>query len=73
LIAWLIVSIVTLLFVAAFAVALARHGLALGRTAKRMADEVSPLTKEISQEAERASARAGGLQAPTLGRKETRR
>lgn len=72
-IAWLIVSLVTLLLVVAFAIALARHGLALGRTAKRMSEEVGPLANEISREAERASTRAGNLEPPTLGRKESRR
>lgn len=44
---WLAIGLVTLLAVAAMLVALVRHGLLVGRAARRMNDEVSPITSEI--------------------------
>jgi hypothetical protein len=49
-------------------VALIRHVLVLGRALGRFGDEVGPIAREISQQADRASARAqripGGTRRP---------
>jgi hypothetical protein len=44
---WLAIGLVTLLAVAAMLAALVRHGLLVGRAARRMNDEVTPITSEI--------------------------
>jgi hypothetical protein len=64
LVVWLVIGLVTLAAIAAFAVFLVRHVMILGRTAGRMQDELAPLAQEISRESARASDRAGNLRMP---------
>ncbi|MGZ8579703.1 MAG: hypothetical protein ACXWW9_00290 [Actinomycetota bacterium] len=61
LVVWFVIGIVSTLAVLAFLIALIRHLLVLGRTARRMQDEISPIAQEISAEGSRASDRASRL------------
>ena len=61
LVVWFIVGIVSTVAVLAFLLALIRHLLVLGRTARRIQDELSPIVQEISVEGSRANERASRL------------
>jgi hypothetical protein len=65
LVVWFVISIVATAAVIACLVALVRHVLLVGRTARRFQDELAPLTGAISSEADRASRRASALQPPS--------
>lgn len=64
LVVWFIVAIVSTIAVLAFLIALIRHLLVLGRTARRMQDELSPIVQEISDQGMRAGDRASRLTPP---------
>ena len=52
-----------------FVVALARHAVIIGRTARRFQEEVGPLAAEVADEGAKTSDRAGRLGLPrTHGR-----
>jgi hypothetical protein len=61
LVVWFVIGIVSAAAVLACMVALIRHLLVLGRTARRMQDELAPIVQEISERGERASRRAADL------------
>jgi hypothetical protein len=61
LVVWFVVGIVSTVAVLALLITLIRHLLVLGRTARRMQDELSPIVQEISSEGTRASDRASRL------------
>jgi hypothetical protein len=61
---WLVVSLVTVVALAAVSVALVRHAIVIGRTAREAAEEVGPIAREVAAERARASERAARLQAP---------
>jgi len=61
LLVWFVIGIVSTVAVIAFLIALIRHLLVLGRAARRMQDELSPIVQEISSEGARASDRASRL------------
>ena len=61
LIVWFVIGIVSTIAVLAFLTALIRHLLLLGRTARRMQEELAPMAQEISEQGTRASARASRL------------
>lgn len=58
---WFVIGIITTIAVLAFLIALIRHLLVLGRTARRMQDEMAPIVQEISSQGARASDRASRL------------
>lgn len=58
---WFVIGIISTVAVLAFLIALIRHLLVLGRTARRLQDEVSPIAREISADGGRASERASRL------------
>jgi hypothetical protein len=60
---WFVITILTTAAVIAVLIALVRHVLLLGRTARRMQEEVSPLAREISTGVADAGAKAQGFQA----------
>jgi hypothetical protein len=60
-IVWFAIGIVSTIAVLAFLIALIRHLLVLGRTARRMTDELNPIVQEISAGGARASERASRL------------
>lgn len=64
---WFLVAIVSTLAVIACLVALVRHVLVLGRTARQLQEAVAPLADEISRQGARASDRAASLQVPSRG------
>ncbi|HET9311610.1 MAG TPA: hypothetical protein VFP41_10380 [Actinomycetota bacterium] len=61
LVVWFVIGIVTTIVVLAFLIALIRHVLVLGRTARQMQEELSPVVQEISAQGTRASDRAARL------------
>jgi hypothetical protein len=61
LIVWFVIGIVTTIAVLAFLIALIRHLLVLGRSARQMQDELSPVVQEISAQGTRANDRASRL------------
>ena len=67
---WLVVGLLSLVAVLAVLIALIRHLFVLGRAAGRFQDEVGPLTREIGELADSASAdrRASGPEVRSLNR-----
>lgn len=65
---WLAIGLVTLLAVAAMLVALVRHGLLVGRAARRMNDEVTPITSEIQAMTAASQARRSAKRGRTSDR-----
>jgi hypothetical protein len=61
LVVWFVIGIVSTIAVLAFLIALIRHLLVLGRTARRMQDELAPIVREISDDGVRASDRVSRL------------
>ena len=64
LVVWFIVAIVSTVAVIACLVALVRHVMVLGRSARELQDAVKPLADEITAGGDRASSRAASLQIP---------
>ena len=64
LVVWFVVAFVATVAVLAILIALVRHLLVLGRSARRMQDEVAPIVQAISTEGMRASDRASRLKPP---------
>jgi len=61
---WLVVAIVTTAALIAFAIALGRHVLVLGRTVRRFQEEVQPIAGDVSRQGSRASDHAAKLHPP---------
>ncbi len=61
LLVWFVIGIVSTVAVLAFLIALIRHMVVLGRTARRMQDELAPIAQEIAAQGDRASERASRL------------
>ena len=61
LLVWFVIGIVSTIAVLAFLIALIRHMVVLGRTARRMQDELAPIAQEIATQGDRASERASRL------------
>jgi hypothetical protein len=64
---WFIIGIVTTVAMVAFVIALVRHVLLLGRTARRMQEEIAPIARQISSGVDRASTKAASLRPPSIG------
>ena len=62
---WFILGGAVAVVLLAFLIALIRQVFLLGRTARRMQEELAPITRDISSQAARASSRAGSLKPPT--------
>ena len=67
LLVWLVVAIVTTLVIVAFVVAMIRHVLLLGRTARRMQEEIAPIAQEITTGVDQASRKTSAMQPPSFG------
>ena len=67
--AWFIVAVVSTSLVLLCIAGLAYQVVLIGRTARRLQDEVRPLTEALSREGQRASARASSMQAPGRARR----
>jgi hypothetical protein len=67
LLVWFVIGIVTAVAMVAFALALVRHVLLLGRTARRMQDEIAPIANDITSGVDRASTKASSLRPPSFG------
>jgi hypothetical protein len=61
LLAWFVIGAVTTVAMIAFLVALIRHVLLLGRTARRMQEEIAPITQQIAAGADQAGTKAASL------------
>jgi hypothetical protein len=61
---WFIVALTTSVAVIVFAIALVRHGLIVGRTAKQFQEEAQPVVDDISRQTRRASEHAASLKPP---------
>ena len=68
LVAWFVIGVVTTAAMIALFIALGRHALVLGRTAKRMQEEVQPIADDISRLTARQQAKMGELRAKTPAR-----
>jgi hypothetical protein len=62
---WFILGGAVAVVLVAFLVALIRQVFLLGRTARRMQEELAPITRDISSQAALASSRAGSLKPPS--------
>jgi len=60
-IVWLVVGLLTFAVTIAMLIALTRHLLVLGRALRRFGDEVSPVAREVMEQADRASSRTQGI------------
>lgn len=67
LLVWFVIGIVTAVAMVAIAVALVRHVLLLGRTARRMQEEITPIANDITSGVDRASTKASSLRPPSVG------
>jgi ABC-type protease/lipase transport system fused ATPase/permease subunit len=61
---WFVVALVSTVALIVCAIALVRHGLILGRTAKQFQEEAQPEVDEISRQAQKASRHASSLPVP---------
>jgi hypothetical protein len=62
---WFILGGAVAVVLLAFLVALIRQVFLLGRTARRMQEELAPITRDISSQAARAGSRAGSMKPPS--------
>jgi uncharacterized membrane protein (DUF106 family) len=61
LVVWFVVGIVSTTAILAFLIALMRHLLVLGRTMKRLQDELQPIADDVAREGQRAGAHASAI------------
>jgi hypothetical protein len=64
LVVWFVVGIVTTVALVTFLVALGRHALILGRTARQAQDAIAPLADDIARGAGRAATKTQGFRMP---------
>ena len=64
LVVWFIVAIVSTAAVIACLIALVRHVMVLGRSARALQEAVRPLADQIAADGDRASKRSASLQVP---------
>jgi adenosyl cobinamide kinase/adenosyl cobinamide phosphate guanylyltransferase len=65
---WLFLGIATTAVFLVFAVAVGRHAIIIGRTARRFRDEVGPIAQDVSREGSETADRAEGLRVPRRSR-----
>jgi hypothetical protein len=68
---WLLIAILSTIAVIAVLVALVRHVLLVGRTARELHGAVTPLVEEIGRQGGRASERASNVRLPQVGGRPT--
>jgi hypothetical protein len=61
---WFVIAVLSTLVVIVCAVALVRHILLLGRTAKQAQDEIQPIVDDIARQGREASAKTASFQVP---------
>jgi hypothetical protein len=61
---WLLLGILTTAVFLIFAVALGRHAIIIGRTARRFRDEVGPMAQDLSRDGSETADRAQALRMP---------
>lgn len=62
---WFILGAAVAVVAIAFLIALIRQVFLLGRTARRMKEELEPVVRDISSQASRAGARAAAIKPPS--------
>jgi len=62
---WFVVALVTTVALLACGIALVRHFILIGRTARRFQEEAQPIVDDMSRGGRRASERAAALRPPT--------
>ena len=61
LVVWFVVGIVSTLAILACLIGLLRHILILGRTVRRLQEEVRPIADDVAREGQRASSHASAM------------
>jgi len=61
---WLLLAMLAAIVVLVFAISLGRHVVLVGRTARRLQDEVGPLATDVSREGAEVADRVERLEAP---------
>ena len=64
LVVWLVLTLLSIVALAAVLVGLVRSALVLGRSVSRFGEELGPLTSEIGDQGRRAAERGSSLQRP---------
>jgi hypothetical protein len=64
LVVWLVVTLLSILAIAAVLIGLVRQAFVLSRSLRRFSDEVGPLAAEIGREGDRAAERGSNLTPP---------
>lgn len=69
LVAWFVIGVVTTVALIAFLIALTRHALVLGRSAKQMQEAVQPIADDISRSTARQQRKIAEMKGkvPTFG------
>jgi glutamine synthetase adenylyltransferase len=69
LVAWFVIGVVTTVALIAFLIALTRHALVLGRSARQMQEAVQPIADEISRQTARQQRKVAEMRSkvPTMG------
>ena len=67
LVVWFVIGLVTTVALIAFFIALGRHALVLGRSAKQMQEAVKPIADDISRLTARQQTRIGELKEKVPG------
>jgi len=62
---WFVVALVTTVALLACAIAMVRHIILVGRTARQMQEETQPIVDELSRQGRRASEHASALRPPS--------
>ena len=73
LVAWFVIGVVTTVALIAFLIALTRHALVLGRSARQMQEAVQPVADEISRQTARQQRKIAEMRTkvPTMGARRT--
>ena len=62
---WFVVAMVSTVALVACGIAMVRHIILIGRTARQMQEETQPIIEDLSREGQRASEHAAALRPPT--------
>jgi hypothetical protein len=62
---WFVVALVSTAALLAFGIALVRHGILVGRTARQFQEEAQPIVDDVSREGQKASQHAAALRPPS--------
>jgi hypothetical protein len=66
---WFVVALVSTVALLACAIAMVRHVILVGRTARQMQEETQPIIEDLTREGRRASQHASALRPPTRAKR----